>query len=164
MSSFERSSVLFWTPYAKIIKRKLYSFGSTKNDDTILVGYLKPEYFDALFQKQRTDFLFYFYAKKEEIEYELHPEILNCTSFIGYSDNKEKVIVGIPDVTIRKASANELREALSEFNYTPTADYYYCIVITDVHFEPYAKYEQKFNKSEEINYNKYMRQQAPIVI
>lgn len=148
----------------KIIKRKLYSFGSAKNDEPILTGYIKQSYFDALVQKQSKDFLFYFYAKKDKIEYELHPEILNCTSFIGYTDNKDKVVVGKPDLTIRKAFASELREALKEFNYTPTADIYYCIGIKDVHFEPYSKYEQRFSKSDESNYNKYMREHAPKVI
>lgn len=148
----------------KIIKRKIYSFGSSKNDEPILTGYLKPAYFNALVQKQSKDFLFYFYAKKDSIEYELHPEILNCTSFIGYTDNKDKVIVGKPDLTIRKASANELRESLKEFNYLPTADCYYCIGISDVQFESYSKYEQRFSKSDELNYNKYMREHAPKVI
>ncbi|MDD5928329.1 MAG: LlaJI family restriction endonuclease [Spirochaetales bacterium] len=148
----------------KIVKRKLYSFGNSKNTDSILTGYIRPEYFNALYEKQSKDFIFYFYARKDNVEYELHPEILNCKTFIGYTDRKDKVIVGEPTLTIHKIGAAELKKALNEFNYNPTADSYYCISISNIHFESYLHYKEKFGTVDNYAFNQHLRTHAPKVI
>ena len=117
-----------------------------------------------MYQKKSRDFLFYFYALKEGIEYELHPEILNCKTFVGYTDNYDKVIVGELTMTIQKSGAEELKQALSDFDFSPTADSYYCISITNIHFDSYSIYKERLSKSDDYAYNKHLRQHAPKVI
>lgn len=148
----------------KVIKRKLYSLGTSKNTDSILAGYIKPDYFNALYVNQAKDFVFYFYAKKDGIEYELHPEILNCKAFVGYTDTTDKVIVGEPTLTIHKSGAEELKQALNGFNYIPTAESYYCMTITNLHFESYSVYKERIANAENYVLNKQLRKHAPKVI
>lgn len=149
----------------KLVKRKLYSSGSSvRSKDSILSGYIKPEYFNALYQKQVKDFIFYFYAKKDNIEYELHPKILNCKTFVGYTDTGDRVVVGEPTLTIHKVNAEELKESLKGFGYNPTADNYYCITISNAHFESYSIYKERISNAESYANNSNLRKHAPKVI
>ena len=148
----------------RTVKRKLYSLGTAAKKEPVLAGYLKPDYFESIHKKQSRDFIFYFYAKKDGIEYELHPEILNCEAFVGYTDNTENVIVGKPTFTIYKTDAEVLKETLKDFCFNPTAETYYCIQITDIHFESYEKYKERLTINNYSSYNKHLRKYAPKVI
>ena len=83
---------------------------------------------------------------------------------MGYTDTGDRVVVGEPTLTIHKVNAEELKESLKGFGYNPTADNYYCITISNAHFESYSIYKERISNAESYANNSNLRKHAPKVI
>ncbi|MCQ2091171.1 MAG: hypothetical protein MJY85_00675 [Fibrobacter sp.] len=57
-----------------------------------MVGYLKPGYVESL-HRGCSKMIFYFYHTRNGFVYPVHPHLINCKTFAGYTDG-EGVIVG----------------------------------------------------------------------
>lgn len=106
----------------------------------ILVGYLKPEYFETI--KSKECFYFYFYAtsKNKEYRFPLHPYIDACKEFIGYTNDKSLFVKGDLQLVnngsrckIDEIEANDLTNLLvKSYNKTNhNAATYYVIKVTN---------------------------------
>lgn len=107
----------------------------------ILVGYLKPEYFETI--KSKECFYFYFYAtsKNKEYRFPLHPYIDTCKEFIGYTNDKSFFIQGHIELAhyknrckIDEFEANDLTDLLKNFynKANHNAATYYVIKVTNI--------------------------------
>ncbi len=113
----------------------------------ILVGHIRSEYFSQIYSKNR--FLFYFYEKDKYQTFTVHPEIMNCSHFIGYDfDNKTgNIIKGTVVPVIKKMKGSELRKHLEEKGIqkqTEDMPSYYCITIENAECISYT--EEQFEK------------------
>lgn len=111
-----------------------------------VAGYIRPEYFDAIAkQKDPRKFLFYFYHNKDGFFYPMHPELINCKSFIGWSDDKEYYITGKIEGFLRTLSAEDVKKELSSYGFEKSnfaAKEYNCLEITDVKFLPMTDFSE----------------------
>lgn len=112
-----------------------------------MVGFLRKWYVEQI--NEGSDFLFYFYVRKDFRELQIHPELLQCTKFIGYQEGvtDKKIIKGLVLPEIKKVSGTTLRKKLSEMGYDKKSsdrEEYYCIRIEKAHIENCI--EEKFEK------------------
>lgn len=112
-----------------------------------MVGFLRSEYLAQI--HEGSDFLFYFYVRKDFRELQIHPELLQCTKFIGYQEGAtdKKIIKGLVIPEIKKVSGTTLRKQLSEMGFDKKSsdrEEYYCIRIEKAHIENCI--EEKFEK------------------
>lgn len=114
-----------------------------KNDKGkhILVGFLKPDYFE--YAKNKESFIYYFYATSQKYRYPLHPYIDLCTSFIGFSKDRKQFIRGDFELLkngrckIDEITAEDLINELGKdpFNYSKTsrnAITYYKMIVKNI--------------------------------
>lgn len=98
-----------------------------------MVGYLKPGYVEFL-RRGCSKMIFYFYHTRNGFVYPVHPHLINCKIFAGYTDG-DGVIVGNIVGKLQICNASALAEKLagcgiekSDFS----AQSYYVIEIEDV--------------------------------
>ena len=128
-----------------------------------------PIFFYVKQIKENSDFLFYFYVKKDYRELQIHPELLQCTNFIGYTEeNTEgKVIKGQVIPEIKKVSGTELRKLLTDMGYnkkSPDREEYYCIKIEKAKSQTYSSedFAQLKKEMKEAPGNYLLEKYAPI--
>lgn len=97
-----------------------------------MVGFIRSEYMRQI--KNGSDFTAYFYVKSGSRELQIHPELLQCSKFIGYEEkNANKTVVkGVVIPELKKVSGEELKNILEKDGYsksTPYREQYYCIRI-----------------------------------
>lgn len=153
----------------KIDQAKNLKFTKGIYQNHTLFGYLRQDYFDYLIAEPREEMLFYFYAEKNNLEYEIHPEILNCDTFVGYTeDNHETLIIGSVEKSISKLSADELRLLLKTRlginSYEPTANYYYCVTVKNITPVSYEEYEEELSELDYSLSNSRLHKHSPKVI
>ncbi len=98
-----------------------------------MVGYLKPDYAEFL-HRGCSKMIFYFYHTRNGFVYPVHPHLINCKTFAGYTDG-EGVIVGNIVGKLQICDASALAEKLAgcgieKSNFS--AQSYYVIEIEDV--------------------------------
>lgn len=76
-----------------------------------MVGYLKPGYVDFL-RRGCSKMIFYFYHTRNGFVYPVHPHLINCKTFAGYTDG-EGVIVGNVVGKLQICNASALAEKLA---------------------------------------------------
>ncbi|MBR4321051.1 LlaJI family restriction endonuclease [Treponema sp.] len=128
-------------------KNLLHNINRRKNSDGadygfVLIGHLRSKYYDQI--KNKTVFDFYFYDKDKYQTIAVHPEIMNCSTFIGYDfDNPtETVIMGTVNPTIKKIKGSELRKELEKRGITKDTEdmpSYYSIMIENASCITYSK-------------------------
>ncbi len=107
----------------------------------ILVGFLKPDYFE--YAKKRKTIIYYFYATNSDHRFPLHPYIDLCTSFIGFTKDRKRFIKGdlelLPNgrCKIDEIIATDLINLLKDepYNYdkkTSNANTYYKMVVKNI--------------------------------
>lgn len=112
-----------------------------------MVGFIRHQYFDQI--NNRDYFYFYFYDKDGYKDLAFHPELINCSKFIGYEkDNmNNRIIRGIVNPTIKKLKGDELKALLAKEKITKTTEYkpsYYCIKIENLKEEIFT--DEQFKK------------------
>ena len=134
-----------------------------------MVGFIRRPYFDQI--KDRDYFYFYFYDKDGYKELALHPELINCSKFIGFeNDNSNKRIIrGTVSPTIKKLKGSELKTLLESEHISKTTEYkpsYYCIKIENIQEETFSNEQfQKLMKNvNESRGNFLLDKSAPKVI
>lgn len=98
-----------------------------------MVGYLKPDYAEFL-RRGYSKMIFYFYHTRNGFVYPVHPHLVNCKIFAGYTDG-EGVIVGNIVGKLQICDARVLAEKLAECGIEKnnfSAQSYYVIEIEDV--------------------------------
>ena len=133
-------------------KNLLHNINRRKNSDgadygLVLVGHLRSQYYEQI--KNKTVFDFYFYDKDKYQTIAVHPEIMNCSTFIGYDfDNPAGTIIkGTVNPSIQKIKGSDLRKVLEERGITKDTEdmpSYYSITIENATCIPYAK--EKLNE------------------
>ena len=121
------------------INRRISSDGL--NYGLILVGHIRSNYYGQI--KDKTFFDFYFYDKDKYQTIAVHPEIMNCSTFIGYDfDNPDKTVIkGTVNPTLRKITGFDLRKELETKGITKDTEdmpSYYCISIEQASCIPYS--------------------------
>jgi len=137
-------------------KNLLHAINRHKNSDgqdygLILIGHIRTEYYTQI--KNKKVFDFYFYDKDKYQTIAVHPEIMNCSHFIGYDfDNKTgTVIKGTVIPTIKKLKGSELRKQLEDKGIRKDTDdmpSYYCITIENAECISYS--EKQFERLKNI--------------
>lgn len=134
-----------------------------------MTGFLRSWYVKQI--KENSDFLFYFYVKKDYRELQIHPELLQCTNFIGYTEeNTEgKVIKGQVIPEIKKVSGTELRKLLTDMGYDKKSsdrEEYYCIKIEKAKIQTFSSeaFAQLKKEMKEAPGNYLLEKYAPKVI
>lgn len=115
------------------INRRISSDG--KDVGLTMAGFMRAQYISQI--KDGSEFWFYFYVKKGLNELQIHPELLRCSKFIGYgedkADNDDKIVVtGTVIPEIRKVTGAELRQLVIKSGYKKESEdktEYYCIKI-----------------------------------
>ena len=98
----------------------------------ILVGHLRHDYYSQI--KNKSNCTFYFYDKDKYQTITMHPEIMNCSTFIGYDfdHNEGTIIKGTVIPSIKKLTGKELRKKLEAEGFSKETEdmpSYYCIDI-----------------------------------
>ncbi len=149
------------------INRRISSDGL--NYGLILVGHIRSNYYEQI--KDKTFFDFYFYDKDKYQTIAVHPEIMNCSTFIGYDfDNPGKTVIrGTVNPTLRKIKGSELRKELEKRGIkkdTEDMPSYYCISIEQANCVLYsdAQFSELKKKIEDGRGNYLLDNYAPKVI
>lgn len=149
----------------------LNTINNFRNSDGVdygltMTGFIRSSYMKNI--KNEKSFWFYFYVSKDSREIEIHPELLNCSKFIGYEDKNlnNEIIRGTVLPEIRKVTGKQLRELVKDKKSSPDKDWYYCMKIENVYFESFSD-EQYIALLEKINKapgNHLIEKYAPKVI
>ena len=158
----------------KAVNRILHPINRRITSDGIdfgltMVGFIRHQYFDQL--NNRDYFYFYFYDKDGYKDLALHPELINCSKFIGYEkDNlKHRIVRGTVNPTLRKLKGNELKAVLEKEKITKTTEYkpsYYCIKIENLNEETFSdeQFEKLMKNIEDSRGNYLLDKYAPKVV
>lgn len=131
-----------------------------------MTGFIRSSYMKNI--KKENSFWFYFYVKKDSREIAIHPELLNCSKFIGYEDKNlsHEIIRGTVLPEIRKVTGEQLRKLVGDKKTSTDKDWYYCMKIENVKSEAFND-EQYADLLEKINNapgNHLIEKYAPKVI
>lgn len=134
-----------------------------------MVGFIRHPYFEQI--KSKNQFTFYFYDQSAYRDLSLHPELINCSNFIGYENDNSchRVIKGTVVPNIRKVTGEELRLMLAKDDIkksTPYQKSYYCINIENVTEEEFSdeQFENLMKKVTDGRGNFLLDKYAPKVI
>ena len=138
-----------------------------------MVGFLRPEYLEQI--HEGSDFLFYFYVSKDYRELNIHPELLQCTKFIGYEEKEDehnserRIVTGFVIPEIRRIKGTTLRDELQDMGYDKQSDdqdEYFCIRIEKAKIETYTdtQFEELQKNVKEAPGNYLLEEHSPKVI
>lgn len=131
-----------------------------------MTGFIRTSYMKNIINDD--SFWFYFYVDKDSRQLEIHPELLNCSKFIGYEEQnlKHQVIRGTVVPELSKVSGTKLRELVGTKKESPDRDWYYCIRIIDAKSSSFSDeaFKALMNKIEKAPGNHLIEKYAPKVI